>query len=223
MNDFPEVPFMEETAPQAPAGNGSRKSGTRGQKLPFSFQETSRLYGILESELKTRELSLRDIVLLTIGYDTSLRGRDLLQLRVPDVQDSLGSIRPVVFTRQEKTGTLVSHALTPTTRKRLRQWIERERLQPDDFLFSGQYVGARLSRRRYADIVKSWARKLNRPSECFATHTVRRSKPTEIYERTKDLVACQIQLGHGSTACTHTYLNVTQNAVHEIARAIRPF
>jgi integrase len=58
------------------------------------------------------------------------------------------------------------------------------------------HASPHLSTRRYARIVDSWDLQLGLDPANYRTHTLRRTKATLIYRRTKNLRAIQLLLGH---------------------------
>jgi site-specific recombinase XerD len=53
-----------------------------------------------------------------------------------------------------------------------------------------------LSTRQYARIVHRWADRAGLDSSAYATHSLRRTKPAQIYKKTGNLRAVQLLLGH---------------------------
>lgn len=67
-----------------------------------------------------------------------------------------------------------------------------------------------LSMRQYTRIVHKWVESAALDSPLYGTHTMRRTKPTLIYRRTKDIRAVQILLGHKRLESTIRYLGVLE-------------
>jgi integrase len=65
-----------------------------------------------------------------------------------------------------------------------------------------------LSTRQYARIVKSWAELIGLDPMEYGTHSLRRTKATLIYKRTKNLRAVQLLLGHTKLESTVRYLGI---------------
>jgi integrase len=63
-----------------------------GKKDALTPDQVKRIRGVLA---KRNGLGLRDLALFSTGIDTMLRGQDLLELLVRDVQDRNGSIRSI--------------------------------------------------------------------------------------------------------------------------------
>lgn len=66
-----------------------------------------------------------------------------------------------------------------------------------DFLFPNRiHESPHLSTRQYARIVDGWVNQIGLDLNAYGTHTMRRTKPTLIYTRTKNPRAVQLLLGH---------------------------
>ena len=74
-----------------------------------------------------------------------------------------------------------------------------------------------LSTRQYARIVESWVTQIGLDSSAYGTHSLRRTKPTLIYKRTKNLRAVQLLLGHTKLESTVRYLGIEVDDELEIA------
>jgi site-specific recombinase XerD len=74
-----------------------------------------------------------------------------------------------------------------------------------------------LSTRQYARIVDSWVESIGLDSSAYGTHTMRRTKATLIYRRTKNLRAVQLLLGHTKLESTVRYLGIEVDDALEIA------
>ncbi|MCG3760635.1 tyrosine-type recombinase/integrase, partial [Vibrio cincinnatiensis] len=61
---------------------------------------------------------------------------------------------------------------------------------------------------RYLKIIRRWATKLGYDSYQYGTHSMRRTKATLIYARTKNIRAVQLLLGHVKLDNTIRYLGV---------------
>ncbi|WP_244208569.1 tyrosine-type recombinase/integrase [Vreelandella andesensis] len=76
-------------------------------------------------------------------------------------------------------------------------WIQLAQLRNEDFLFPSRINSAKhLSPRQYARIVKAWVTKIGLDASIYSTQTMRRTKASLIYRRTKNLRAVQLLLGH---------------------------
>nr|WP_202812156.1 tyrosine-type recombinase/integrase [Sulfuricella sp. T08] len=71
--------------------------------------------------------------------------------------------------------------------------------------------------RQYARIVNKWVASIGLDPSAYGTHTMRRTKVTLIYRRTKNLRAVQLLLGHTKLESTVRYLGIEVDNALEIA------
>jgi len=76
-----------------------------------------------------------------------------------------------------------------------------------------------LATRQYARIVKKWISSIGLDLTLYGTHTMRRTKASLIYKKTKNLRAVQILLGHTKLESTVRYLGVEIEDAFELAEA----
>lgn len=74
-----------------------------------------------------------------------------------------------------------------------------------------------ISARQYARVVKSWFELIGLRSDEYGTHSLRRTKATLIYKRTKNLRAVQLLLGHTKLESTVRYLGIEVDDALEMA------
>ena len=136
----------------------------------------------LQLDHRTRELAL-----FNLAIDSKLRGCDLVGLRVHDVvQGSHVAARAIVM--QKKTQRPVQFEITEQTRDAVAAWIATAHLKPEQFLFPSRVSESpHLSTRQYSRIVGSWVGSIGLDPAAYGTHSMRRTKPTLIYRRTRNL------------------------------------
>lgn len=74
-----------------------------------------------------------------------------------------------------------------------------------------------LSTRQYARIVEAWVTAIGLDAGAYGTHTMRRTKASLIYRRTKNLRAVQLLLGHTKLESTVRYLGIEVDDALEMA------
>lgn len=183
-----------------------------GQKLPLKLKE---IWGIrirLQMDKNIRELAL-----FNLAIDSKLRGCDLVNLKVCDVaQGNRVSSRAVVM--QQKTHRPVQFEITEQTRDSLASWICQAKLKSNDYLFPSRiHDSPHLSTRQYARIVEHWVKLIGLDPSAYGTHTMRRTKATLVYRRTKNLRAVQLLLGHTKLESTVRYLGIEVEDALEIS------
>ncbi|MEQ1515413.1 MAG: tyrosine-type recombinase/integrase [Usitatibacteraceae bacterium] len=183
-----------------------------GQKAPFKLKELWAIRVRLQLRKQSRELAL-----FNLGIDSKLRACDLLKLRVSDVMHgNLVGQRAIVM--QQKTGRPVQFEITEPTREAVSAWIKKAELQPNDFLFPNRIqLSPHLGTRQYARIVGSWVQSIGLDVSCYGTHSMRRTKASHIYRRTKNLRAVQLLLGHTKLESTVRYLGIEVDDALELA------
>ena len=154
--------------------------------------------------------------MFNLAIDSKLRGCDLVGLRVYDVvQGSRGAPRAIVM--QKKTQRPVQFEITEQTRDAVAAWIAAAHLKPEQFLFPSRVSDSpHLSTRQYSRIVGSWVGSIGLDPAAFGTHTLRRTKATLIYRRTRNLRAVQLLLGHMKLESTVRYLGIEVDDALEI-------
>ena len=110
---------------------------------------------------------------------------------------------------QSKTRQPVQFEITQQTRDSIQAWMMKAQLTPGDFLFPSRLTRCpHLSTRQYARMVNLWVSGIGLDPAAYGTHSMRRTKPTLIYQRTKNLRAVQLLLGHTKLESTVRYLGV---------------
>ena len=192
---------MEST--QVHHHNAWNKGKLVGQKAPFKLKEIWSIRVRLEMQGRLREL-----VLFDLGIDSKLRACDLLSLRVCDVcHGDRVAARAIVL--QQKTQRPVQFEITTPTREVVAARIKKAGLKSDSYLFPSRVQESpHLGTRQYARIVDGWVEEIGLDSTAYGTHSMRRTKPTLIYRRTKNLRAVQLLLGHTKLESTVRYLGI---------------
>lgn len=151
-----------------------------GQKAPLKLKEIWAIRIRLQMADKARDLAL-----FNLAIDSKLRGCDLVSLRVCDIAQGK-SIFPRAMVMQRKTHRPVQFEITEQTRQSVATWIEKAQLLSSQYLFPSRVAKSpHLSTRQYARIVASWVKSIGLDAAAYGTHTMRRTKATLIYRRTK--------------------------------------
>ena len=192
-----------ENVPAIPAKVPWNKGKIVGQKAPLKLKDIWAIRIRLQLGHRTRELALFDL-----GLDSKLRACDLVRLRVKDVcHGDRVSTRAIVL--QQKTSQPVQFEITAPTRDAIGDWMKEAALTSDDFLFPSRlHDSPHLGTRQYARILDSWIKEIGLDPTAYGTHTMRRTKASLIYRRTKNLRAVQLLLGHTKLESTVRYLGI---------------
>ena len=119
---------------------------------------------------------------------------------------------------QQKTHRPVQFEITEVTRDSVTAWIMLAGLRPEDCLFPSRvHASPHLSTRQYARILDSWVQEIGLDPAAYGTHSMRRTKASLIYRRTKNLRAVQLLLGHSKLEGTVRYLGIEVDDALEMA------
>ena len=192
-----------DTATDTPAKISWNKGKIVGQKAPLKLKEIWAMRIRQQLGHRTRELALFDL-----GLDSKLRACDLVRLRVRDIcHGDRVSTRAIVM--QQKTSQPVQFEITPPTREAVTEWIKQAELSNEDYLFpSRDHDSPHLGTRQYARTLDSWIEEIGLDPTAYGTHTMRRTKASLIYRRTKNIRAVQLLLGHTKLESTVRYLGI---------------
>jgi len=161
--------------------------------------------------------AVRDLAMFNLAIDSKLRGCDLVNLRVRDISHG-NQILARAMVVQRKTQRPVQFELTEPTRVAVAAWIAKAMLKTEHFLFPSRLSESpHVSTRQYARIVHQWVAAVGLDSTVYGTHTMRRTKATLIYKRTKNLRAVQLLLGHSKLESTVRYLGIEVDDALEIS------
>jgi integrase len=183
-----------------------------GQKAPLKLKEIWAIRIHLQIDSKHRDLAL-----FNLAIDSKLRACDLLKLKVSDVSQG-NQVASRAMVMQQKTGQPVQFEITEQTRQAVSDWIRRLNLCSSDYLFPSRlHRSPHLSTRQYARIVETWVASIGLNPTSYGTHSMRRTKASLIYKRTKNLRAVQLLLGHTKLESTVRYLGIEVDDALEMA------
>jgi integrase len=198
----------EGTASRVPWNKGR----LTGQKPPLKLEE---IWAIrIRLQLSAR---VRDLAMFNLAIDSKLRACDLTKLKVRDIcHGEHVACRATIM--QQKTQRPVQFEITEQTRDSVDAWIETAGLAAPDFLFSSRlHKSPHVSTRQYSRLVHRWVASIGLDDTAYGTHTMRRTKASLIYRRTKNLRAVQLLLGHTKIESTVRYLGVEVDDALEMA------
>jgi integrase len=191
------------------------KGKLMGAKPPLSPKQVWSIRIRLELQKRTRDLAL-----LNLGLDSKLRGCDLVRMRVDDVT-AFSRIKERASVLQRKTKRPVQFEMTEQTRNALQNWIHAAGIDGRCFLFpSRPRPGNHICTRQYARLIAKWTAMIGLDPRHYGTHSIRRTKATLIYHRTKNIRAVQILLGHTKLESTVRYLGVEVNDALRISEQV---
>jgi len=188
------------------------KGKITGQKPPLKLNEVWAIRIRLQIANKTRDLALFNLAL-----DSKLRSCDLVKLKVSDVAHG-ARIAKRSTVMQMKTKRPVQFEITKQTRISLSELIKSQNLSSTDYLFKSRFHKSdHITTRQYARILKIWLEDIGLDPYEYGTHSIRRTKVSLIYQKTKNIRAIQLLLGHSNLDSTVRYLGVELDDVLDVA------
>ena len=183
-----------------------------GKKYPFKLKEIWAIRVRLQLQHRVRELAM-----FGLGLDSKLRACDLVKMRVRDISHG-EHVSPRATVMQQETSRPVQFEITQPTCDAVSDWIKEAKLGQDDYLFPSRLnESPHIGPRQYARIVNSWVTEIGLNQSEYGTHSIRRTKASLIYRRTKNLRAVQLLLGHTKLESTMLYLGVEVDDALEMA------
>lgn len=188
------------------------KGKLSGQKPPLRRSEIWAIRVGLQLHGK-----VRDLALFNLAIDSKLRACDLVSIRVGDVLQG-GAVANRAIVMQQKTRRPVQFEITDQAQVAIQSQIDKFNLSPMDYLFPSRINRSRhLTTRQYAKLLKDWVASIGLDPRAYGTHSLRRTKATLIYRRTKNLRAVQLLLGHAKVESTVRYLGIELDDALSIA------
>jgi len=186
-----------------------------GQKPPLKPREV----WSIRARLQVPDAE-RDLALFNLAIDSKLRGCDLVTITVGDVALS-GSVRDRAVIVQKKTGRPVQFEITEQTRAAVGAWIARRRLTERDFLFPSRVrAKPHMSTRQYGRIVGRWVASIGLDPKRYGTHSMRRTKASQIYKKTGNIRGpVQFEITEQTRAAVGAW--ITRRRLTERDRGIR--
>jgi integrase len=155
-----------------------------------------------------------------MAIDSKLRGCDLVRIKVVDVIASR-QIKASASVLQSKTQKPVRFEVSEGTRASVAKWMEDPLIVGSEFLWPGRFhERLHISTRQYARIVRDWVSSIGLEVTAYGTHSMRRTKVTQIYKKAGNLGAVQLLLGHTKMDSTVRYLGVELEDALAIAEVI---
>jgi len=173
------------------------KGKITGQKPPLKLNEVWAIRIRLQIADKKRDLALFNLAL-----DSKLRSYDLVKLKVSDVAHGTRIAKRSTI-MQMKTKKPVQFEITKQTRDSILDLIKSQNLSNIDYLFKSRFHQSdHITTRQYARLLKKWLIEIGLDPYEYATHSIRRTKVSMIYQKTKNIRAIQLLLGHSNLEST---------------------
>ena len=172
-----------------------------------SLKQDTRLPVILNrSELKElfkAPTLLKQRVVLSLIYSAGLRGQEVINLKIPDIDFE----RMTIHVRQSKYKKDRIVPLSPTMAIGLKKYLKAE--NPVTWLFNGKEPGSKYSMRGLSWVMRENLKKTS-ISKKVNLHSLRHTYATHLLEEGVNIVTLKELLGHAEITTTMIYLHVAQ-------------
>jgi integrase len=180
-----------------------------GKRDAFTPAQVKRIRGILAGR---GVRGLRDLALFSVAIDTMLRGPELLDLTVKDVQLPNGKVRSVIKVARPKGKPPVRCALSEKTANALENWISVSGIKRADYIFPSFERFRPIAGRQYHRLVKIWVSRAGLDPKKYSSESLRRTKALHILNSTGDLETVRALLGHEKIESTARYLSIAKKS-----------
>ncbi len=146
---------------------------------------------------------LKQIIVLTLIYSAGLRGQEVINLKIADVDFQ----RMTIHIRQTKYKKDRIVPLSPTMAIGLKKYLAAE--NPYIWLFNGKEVSGKYSVRGLSWVMRENLKKTSITKK-VNLHSLRHTYATHLLEEGVNIVTLKELLGHAEIATTMIYLHVAQ-------------
>ena len=178
----------------------------RAIALPSLKQDTKLPVILNRRELKQlfrAPALLKQRVVLALIYSAGLRGQEVINLKISDVDFE----RMTIHIRQSKYKKDRIVPLSPTMAIGLKKYLKAE--NPYTWLFNGKQPGSQYSIRGLSWVMRENLKKTNIAKK-VNLHTLRHTYATHLLEEGLNIVTLKKLLGHAEISTTMIYLHVAQ-------------
>lgn len=154
-------------------------------------------------ELFSAPLLLKQRIVLTLIYSAGLRGQEVINLKLSDVDFE----RKTIHIRQSKYKKDRILPLSPTMSQGLKKYLKAE--NPHIWLFNGKQLDSQYSVRGLSWVMRENLKKTSITKE-VNLHSLRHTYATHLLEEGVDIVTLKNLLGHADITTTMIYLHIAQ-------------
>jgi len=194
--------------------------GMKGAKRLPSVLSVEEVASLLNQPDMETEAGLRDKAMLETLYASGLRVSELINLRLSDLNLSVGFLRCFGKGSKERIVPLGKVAIGYLERYMAESRPAYARSGSSEYLFL-TIRGRKMSRVGFWKLIKRHAARAG-ITRSITPHTLRHSFATHLLQGGADLRSIQEMLGHADIATTQIYTHVTQDHLKEVYRETHP-
>lgn len=160
--------------------------------------------------------NMRDYLLFVMGINVGLRISDLLDLRISDVVNFNGKVKPDVTIKEGKTKKIRTFTINKSTSNAIKEYLSTLDYSMDWYLFkSRKGINSPISRVQAWKVLNDSA-KVCGITEDIGTHTLRKTFGYWSYKQGIDITLLQKVFNHSSPAITLRYIGITQEDIRDV-------
>lgn len=189
----------------------------KGNKLPLTEKDYKKIRRMIRGGME--KMKHRDLLLLSLQTNTSLRAGDVLKLNVGQVFRNQRVISKF-WLEQTKTGDQAAITILDCIKEDIQhakdsyeQLFQTSYFSNPDFPLFPSWKQDRnnqfqpLTYSRYLALLKQWVADIGLNPDQYGTHSLRSTIPVDYYRKTRDVVGASKLFGHKSTKTTAGYLD----------------
>jgi integrase len=161
---------------------------------------------INEMKKLLRKQSQRDLLFFILGINTGMRVSDLLSLKVSDVWNGT-ACKDFLYIPDPKTDGEKSFYLNNSVRRELKQYLDNQNLQPEDYLFKSKKNNQPITRQQAYRIINHAAKEVGVPGK-IGTHTLRKTFGYHAYRKGIAISIIKAIYNHSTPTETLRYLGI---------------
>ena len=193
----------------------------RFEKPLLGFLSAEEMKAVLAAPDRSTRTGQRDQVMFALLY-TGARVSELINIRVQDVQLTANPPSVCLHGKGRKQRTI---PLWRETATRVRDWVKRQALKPEQPLFSNRF-GDRMTRAAVADrMASAVAAAIERCPQLrgrhITCHTVRHATAMHLLQSGVDITVIALWLGHENPTTTHGYVEADLRMKERALKAVK--
>jgi integrase len=161
-----------------------------------------------------KKQSQRDLLLFILGINTGIRVSDLLALKVSDVWDGT-TCKEFLYLPDPKNDGEKSFYLNNSVRRELKQYLDNQDLQQDDYLFKSKKNNQPITRQQAYRIINHAAKEVGIPGK-IGTHTLRKTFGYHAYRKGIAISIIKSIYNHTTPTETLRYLGIQKEETKPI-------
>lgn len=183
-----------------------------GKKIPIAFtdEQVEKIYNALDRE---DLLYFRNKCIVTLLFNTGVRVSELVNIKLNDIQNNKllvlrkGNKEDCIFLNKKSI-----EAIKEYMEYRIVDDIQEEHRQ---FLFISNFKKC-ISKGSVENIMKKLYKKAGLIDKKYVTHTTRHTVGTNVYKKTKDILAVAEVLGHENVNTSRIYITMDEERMMNI-------